>query len=93
MAIIHTFNKINEDGSKTELTLAARSALVNTWLAGLTAEEQVAFHAAHARKIAMTAGQDETLAARPAVDPEWYAFWERFKSEMGVEQIDTDEYQ
>lgn len=91
MAIRHIFNKINEDGSKTELTLAARFALVNTWLAGLTAEEQAAYHAAHARKQSMVSGQDETLAVRPAVDSEWKVFWERFKSEMGVEQIDVDE--
>jgi hypothetical protein len=91
MAIKHTFNKINEDGSKTELSLAARSALVYTWLATLTAEERAAYHAAHARKQQMVAGQDETLAVRPAVDSEWREFWERFKTEMGVEQIDTEE--
>lgn len=90
MAIKHTFNKINEDGSKTELTLPARTALLNTWLAGLTAEEQAAYHASHARKEEMIAGQAETLAVRPAVDPEWRAFWERFKTDMGVEQVDSD---
>jgi hypothetical protein len=90
MAINFTYHKINEDGSKTLLSLPERWVLFRTWLSAQSAEDRAEYPASAARTKAMLEGYDVTVASHPPVDPVWKGLWNRFLVEAGVEQTLTD---
>jgi len=90
MSIKYTYFKINEDGSKTELTLKERFALLEAWLNAQGPEVKAAYNTAHARNLASLEGHDVSVAIHPPVDPEWKAFWDRFLVEAKLEQVLSD---
>lgn len=90
MALNYTYHKINEDGSKTLLTLAERWVVFQTWLSAQSAEDRTEYTASAARTKAMLEGYDVTVATHPPVDPVWKSYWDRFLVEAGVEQTLAD---
>jgi hypothetical protein len=90
MAVNYIYKKINEDGSKTLLTLSGRWALFQTWLSTQSAADRAEYTASATRTKAMLEGYDVTVATHPPVDPVWKAFWDRFLVEAGVEQTMED---
>jgi hypothetical protein len=90
MSINYIYKKINEDQSKTLLSLTERWALFQTWLAAQSAEDRAEYIASAARNKAMLEGYDLTVAVHPPVDPVWKAYWSRFLTDAGVEQTMED---
>lgn len=90
MSINYTYHKINEDGSKTLLSLPGRWALFQSWLAAQSEADRTEYAASAARTKSMVEGYDITVASHPPVDPVWKAYWDRFLVEAGVEQTLED---
>jgi hypothetical protein len=90
MALIHTFYKKNEDGTKTVIDLAERFAMLNIWLSKQDPIIAKAYETAHTRKEKMIAEYDLSTGNHAPVDPEWKMLWERFLTDSNLEHVITD---
>lgn len=90
MAVNYTYTQKAADGTVTTLTITAVSDLLHTWIHAQGTAFAGAYAASHARKEAMIADHDITVAVHPPVDPEWKGYWDRFLSENNITQVLTD---